>query len=82
MCDRFAKHTSRARLVSHSAWRTVFGAVLLSGYLGGAIATHVRVGKPFVLAHALERSRFAAGAEARAAAAPKSRRTAPDRVGG
>jgi uncharacterized membrane protein YphA (DoxX/SURF4 family) len=26
----------------------VLGAVLLTGYLGGAIATHVRVGDPFV----------------------------------
>lgn len=25
-----------------------FGAVLLTGYLGGAVATHVRVGDPFV----------------------------------
>ena len=24
----------------------VFGAILLTGYLGGAIATHVRVGNP------------------------------------
>jgi DoxX-like family len=24
----------------------VFGAILLTGYLGGAIATHVRVGSP------------------------------------
>jgi hypothetical protein len=27
----------------------VLGAVLLTGYLGGAIATHVRVGDPFVV---------------------------------
>ena len=26
----------------------VLGAVLLTGYLGGAIATHVRIGDPFV----------------------------------
>ena len=26
----------------------VLGAVLLTGYLGGAIATHVRIGEPFV----------------------------------
>lgn len=25
---------------------TVFGAVLLTGYLGGAVATHVRIGSP------------------------------------
>ena len=27
----------------------VFGAVLLTGYFGGAVASHVRVGEPFVL---------------------------------
>jgi hypothetical protein len=27
---------------------SVLGAVLLTGYLGGAIATHVRVGDPFL----------------------------------
>ena len=27
----------------------VLGAVLLTGYLGGAVATHVRVGEPFVV---------------------------------
>jgi hypothetical protein len=26
-----------------------FGAILLTGYLGGAVATHVRVGEPFVV---------------------------------
>ena len=26
---------------------TVLGAILLTGYLGGAVATHVRVGEPF-----------------------------------
>ena len=26
----------------------VLGAILLTGYLGGAIATHVRIGEPFV----------------------------------
>jgi hypothetical protein len=26
----------------------VLGAVLLTGYLGGAIATHARLGEPFV----------------------------------
>jgi len=27
----------------------VLGAILLTGYLGGAIATHVRIGEPFVV---------------------------------
>jgi hypothetical protein len=27
----------------------VLGAVLLTGYLGGAVATHVRVGEAFVI---------------------------------
>jgi hypothetical protein len=27
----------------------VLGAILLTGYMGGAIATHVRVGDPFVM---------------------------------
>lgn len=27
----------------------VLGAVLLTGYLGGAVATHVRIGEPFVV---------------------------------
>ena len=26
----------------------VLGAILLTGYLGGAIATHVRIGEPFL----------------------------------
>lgn len=30
-------------LVPHTA---IFGAILLTGYLGGAVATHVRVGNP------------------------------------
>ena len=30
----------------------VFGAILLTGYLGGAVATHVRVGDP-LMSHAL-----------------------------
>jgi hypothetical protein len=29
-------------------WTSLFGAVLLTGYLGGAVATHVRVGDPFL----------------------------------
>ena len=29
-------------------WTSVLGAVLLTGYLGGAVATHVRVGNPLV----------------------------------
>ncbi|MFZ1132137.1 MAG: DoxX family protein [Terriglobales bacterium] len=28
---------------------SVLGAILLTGYLGGAISTHVRAGEPFVL---------------------------------
>jgi hypothetical protein len=28
-------------------WTSVLGAILLTGYLGGAIATHVRIGEPF-----------------------------------
>jgi hypothetical protein len=31
---------------------SVFGAILLTGYLGGAIATHVRIGNP-LLTHVL-----------------------------
>jgi DoxX-like family len=27
----------------------VLGAILLTGYLGGAIATHVRIGEPFYI---------------------------------
>jgi hypothetical protein len=27
----------------------VFGAILLTGYLGGAVATHVRLGEPFAV---------------------------------
>ncbi len=32
-------------------WRrtAILGAVLLTGYVGGAIATHVRLGEPFVV---------------------------------
>jgi DoxX-like family len=35
------------------AWpRTaVFGAILLTGYLGGAVATHIRIGNPFFSPH-------------------------------
>lgn len=28
---------------------TVLGAILLTGYLGGATATHVRIGDPFIM---------------------------------
>ena len=31
---------------------SIFGAILLTGFLGGAVATHVRVGDP-LLSHAL-----------------------------
>lgn len=27
----------------------VLGAILLTGYLGGAVATHVRIGEPFIM---------------------------------
>jgi len=27
----------------------VLGAILLTGYLGGAVATHVRIGEPFII---------------------------------
>lgn len=30
-------------------WTSVLGAILLTGYLGGAICTHWRVGDPFVI---------------------------------
>jgi hypothetical protein len=30
-------------------WTRVIGAVLLTGYLGGAVATHVRIGEPFLM---------------------------------
>ncbi len=33
-------------LIPHTA---VLGAILLTGYIGGAICTHLRVGDPFVL---------------------------------
>jgi hypothetical protein len=32
---------------------SVLGAILLTGYLGGATATHVRIGEPFHMAIAL-----------------------------
>ncbi len=28
---------------------SILGAILLTGYLGGAIATHVRIGEPFIV---------------------------------
>jgi hypothetical protein len=31
----------------------VLGAVLIAGYMGGAIATHVRIGDPFVVQAAI-----------------------------
>lgn len=30
-------------------WTRVLGAVLLTGYLGGAVVTHVRIGDPFLV---------------------------------
>jgi hypothetical protein len=45
--------TLLACVLTYLAPRTaVLGAVLLTGYLGGAVATHVRVGNP-MLTHAL-----------------------------
>jgi len=38
---------------------TVLGAILLTGYLGGAVATHVRIGDP-VFSHALFPTYFGA----------------------
>ena len=38
--------------VERFAWRAVLGAVLMTGYLGGAIATHVRLSNP-LLTHTL-----------------------------
>ncbi len=39
-----------ACVVAYAVPRTaVLGAILLTGYLGGATATHVRIGEPFVL---------------------------------
>ncbi len=38
---------------------SVFGAILLTGYLGGAVATHVRMGDPLV-SHVLFPTYFAA----------------------
>ncbi len=32
---------------------SILGAMLLTGYLGGAVATHVRIGEPFVIPLAL-----------------------------
>jgi hypothetical protein len=34
-------------------WTAVLGAILMTGYLGGAIATHVRIGEPFIVQSAL-----------------------------
>jgi hypothetical protein len=34
-------------------WTSVLGAILLSGYVGGMILTHWRVGDPFVVQIAL-----------------------------
>lgn len=37
-----------ATLIYANPQSAVLGAVLLSGYLGGAIATHLRIGSPFL----------------------------------
>jgi hypothetical protein len=34
-------------------WTRVLGAILLTGYLGGATAAHVRIGEPFIIPVAL-----------------------------
>lgn len=39
---------SASALLYALPWTSVLGAVLLTGYLGGAIATHLRVGDPFL----------------------------------
>ena len=35
---------------------SILGAILLTGYLGGAMASHVRIGSPLVHAHAVRTS--------------------------
>jgi hypothetical protein len=37
-----------ATLIYANPQSAVFGAILLTGYLGGAVATHVRIGSPFL----------------------------------
>jgi len=50
--DRLALHLGILELVCTALYvfpRTaVLGAILITGYLGGAIATHVRIGEPFI----------------------------------
>ena len=45
---RLAKHGYRLCWAA-GALGSILGAILLTGYLGGATATHVRVGDPFVM---------------------------------
>ena len=51
--DSVGKLLKVAPVVTYTIPRTaILGAVLLTGYMGGAIATHVRVGNP-LLTHTL-----------------------------
>ena len=51
--DKLAVAIGTAELISTLLYAipqtSVLGAILLTGYLGGAIATHVRIGEPFVV---------------------------------
>ncbi len=50
--DKLAVAIGTAELVSTLLYAipriSVLGAILLTGYMGGAIATHVRIGEPFI----------------------------------
>ena len=64
-------------LFGNPSIRSVLGAIMLTGYLGGAIATHVRVGNP-LFSHTLFpfTSRCSSGADFSSATsgfAPSSR---------
>jgi uncharacterized membrane protein YphA (DoxX/SURF4 family) len=51
--DKLAVAIGIAELISTLLYAipqtSVLGAILLTGYLGGAIATHVRIGEPFIV---------------------------------
>jgi len=51
--DKLAVAIGTAELVSTLLYAipqtSVLGAILLTGYMGGAIATHVRIGEPFLV---------------------------------
>src|SRR5690242_13863305 len=51
--DKLAIAIGTAELVSTLLYAipqtSVLGAILLTGYMGGAIATHVRIGEPFIV---------------------------------